>query len=150
MARTKQTARKSTGGKAPRKQLAAKAARKSSLAAGPASSISTSPEWNKGLGEDATTEAADGDDEWTDDGSAGSAWKTKVGDLLESAFDDQEKCAGVYADHKDLSNIAPIPGLQVQGRNISLPLTEADANWLHEAAEQAPFGRRVSPDQTCT
>lgn len=29
MARTKQTARKSTGGKAPRKQLAAKAARKS-------------------------------------------------------------------------------------------------------------------------
>ena len=29
MARTKQTARKSTGGKAPRKQLATKAARKS-------------------------------------------------------------------------------------------------------------------------
>ena len=29
MARTKQTARKSTGGKAPRKQLASKAARKS-------------------------------------------------------------------------------------------------------------------------
>lgn len=35
MARTKQTARKSTGGKAPRKQLATKAARK------PASSYST-------------------------------------------------------------------------------------------------------------
>jgi len=34
MARTKQTARKSTGGKAPRKQLATKAARKSSLAVG--------------------------------------------------------------------------------------------------------------------
>ncbi|EMS21110.1 Histone H3 domain containing protein [Rhodotorula toruloides NP11] len=34
MARTKQTARKSTGGKAPRKQLAAKAARKSAPAAG--------------------------------------------------------------------------------------------------------------------
>ena len=33
MARTKQTARKSTGGKAPRKQLAAKAARKSTPAA---------------------------------------------------------------------------------------------------------------------
>ncbi|TBT99715.1 histone H2A/H2B/H3/H4 [Hamiltosporidium tvaerminnensis] len=32
MARTKQTARKSTGGKAPRKQLATKAARKSSVA----------------------------------------------------------------------------------------------------------------------
>uniref|UniRef100_A0A8C0GBY7 Histone H3 n=1 Tax=Chelonoidis abingdonii TaxID=106734 RepID=A0A8C0GBY7_CHEAB len=32
MARTKQTARKSTGGKAPRKQLATKAARKSTLA----------------------------------------------------------------------------------------------------------------------
>lgn len=32
MARTKQTARKSTGGKAPRKQLATKAARKSILA----------------------------------------------------------------------------------------------------------------------
>ncbi|XP_058984216.1 histone H3-like [Musca domestica] len=32
MARTKQTARKSTGGKAPRKQLATKAARKSALA----------------------------------------------------------------------------------------------------------------------
>jgi histone H3 len=31
MARTKQTARKSTGGKAPRKQLASKAARKSAL-----------------------------------------------------------------------------------------------------------------------
>merc|ERR1712176_260283 len=31
MARTKQTARKSTGGKAPRKQLATKAARKSTL-----------------------------------------------------------------------------------------------------------------------
>lgn len=34
MARTKQTARKSTGGKAPRKQLAAKAARKSAPATG--------------------------------------------------------------------------------------------------------------------
>ncbi|POW16268.1 hypothetical protein PSTT_01417 [Puccinia striiformis] len=34
MARTKQTARKSTGGKAPRKQLAAKAARKAAPAAG--------------------------------------------------------------------------------------------------------------------
>ena len=33
MARTKQTARKSTGGKAPRKQLAAKAARKTAAAA---------------------------------------------------------------------------------------------------------------------
>ena len=34
MARTKQTARKSTGGKAPRKQLAPKAARKSAPATG--------------------------------------------------------------------------------------------------------------------
>src|SRR5580698_306310 len=34
MARTKQTARKSTGGKAPRKQLATKAARKSTPATG--------------------------------------------------------------------------------------------------------------------
>mgnify|MGYP002386795335 CR=1 FL=1 len=34
MARTKQTARKSTGGKAPRKQLASKAARKSAPASG--------------------------------------------------------------------------------------------------------------------
>ena len=34
MARTKQTARKSTGGKAPRKQLAVRAARKSAPAAG--------------------------------------------------------------------------------------------------------------------
>lgn len=36
MARTKQTARKSTGGKAPRKQLATKAARKSAPATGAA------------------------------------------------------------------------------------------------------------------
>ena len=35
MARTKQTARKSTGGKAPRKQLATKAARKSAPSSGP-------------------------------------------------------------------------------------------------------------------
>lgn len=34
MARTKQTARKSTGGKAPRKQLATKAARKSAPTSG--------------------------------------------------------------------------------------------------------------------
>lgn len=34
MARTKQTARKSTGGKAPRKQLATKAARKSAPSTG--------------------------------------------------------------------------------------------------------------------
>ncbi len=34
MARTKQTARKSTGGKAPRKQLATKAARKSAPSSG--------------------------------------------------------------------------------------------------------------------
>ena len=34
MARTKQTARKSTGGKAPRKQLAAKAAKKSAPSTG--------------------------------------------------------------------------------------------------------------------
>lgn len=38
MARTKQTARKSTGGKAPRKQLATKAARKSTV---PAAGVST-------------------------------------------------------------------------------------------------------------
>ena len=37
MARTKQTARKSTGGKAPRKQLATKAARKSAPATGESS-----------------------------------------------------------------------------------------------------------------
>ncbi|KAL7422084.1 histone H3.1 [Cryptotrichosporon argae] len=37
MARTKQTARKSTGGKAPRKQLATKAARKTSKTTGAAS-----------------------------------------------------------------------------------------------------------------
>jgi len=34
MARTKQTARKSTGGKAPRKHVASKAARKSAVASG--------------------------------------------------------------------------------------------------------------------
>ena len=34
MARTKQTARKSTGGKAPRKQIATKAARKSTTTSG--------------------------------------------------------------------------------------------------------------------
>lgn len=34
MARTKQTARKSTGGKAPRKQIATKAARKTSVSGG--------------------------------------------------------------------------------------------------------------------
>ena len=34
MVRTKQTARKSTGGKAPRKQLATKAARKSAAVSG--------------------------------------------------------------------------------------------------------------------
>jgi histone H3 len=39
MARTKQTARKSTGGKAPRKQLATKAARKSAPATGGASGL---------------------------------------------------------------------------------------------------------------
>jgi len=39
MARTKQTARKSTGGKAPRKQLATKAARKSAPASVPGWSL---------------------------------------------------------------------------------------------------------------
>lgn len=39
MARTKQTARKSTGGKAPRKQLATKAARKSAPTTGNASHL---------------------------------------------------------------------------------------------------------------
>lgn len=34
MARTKQTARKSTGGKAPRKQIATKSARRSTIGAG--------------------------------------------------------------------------------------------------------------------
>ena len=41
MARTKQTARKSTGGKAPRKQLATKAARKSAPATGGVKKVST-------------------------------------------------------------------------------------------------------------
>jgi histone H3 len=41
MARTKQTARKSTGGKAPRKQLATKAARKSAPAAGGVKKVNT-------------------------------------------------------------------------------------------------------------
>ncbi len=40
MARTKQTARKSTGGKAPRKQLATKAARKSAPATGGVKKVS--------------------------------------------------------------------------------------------------------------
>jgi hypothetical protein len=40
MARTKQTARKSTGGKAPRKQLATKAARKSAPTAGGVKKVS--------------------------------------------------------------------------------------------------------------
>ncbi|OCF37101.1 histone H3 [Kwoniella heveanensis CBS 569] len=40
MARTKQTARKSTGGKAPRKQLATKAARKATKSAGGAAGTS--------------------------------------------------------------------------------------------------------------
>ncbi|KAK1812800.1 hypothetical protein LTR12_012827 [Friedmanniomyces endolithicus] len=40
MARTKQTARKSTGGKAPRKQLASKAARKSAPSTGGVKRIS--------------------------------------------------------------------------------------------------------------
>ena len=39
MARTKQTARKNTGGKAPRKQLATKAARKTNSAAVPAGGV---------------------------------------------------------------------------------------------------------------
>jgi len=39
MARTKQTARKSTGGKAPRKQIATKAARKSAVGAAPSAGI---------------------------------------------------------------------------------------------------------------
>ena len=41
MARTKQTARKSTGGKAPRKQLATKAARKSAPATGGVKKVGT-------------------------------------------------------------------------------------------------------------
>ncbi|KAF8958277.1 histone-fold-containing protein [Flammula alnicola] len=41
MARTKQTARKSTGGKAPRKQLATKAARKTAQVRSPSSSASS-------------------------------------------------------------------------------------------------------------
>ena len=41
MARTKQTARKSTGGKAPRKQLATKAARKSAPATGGVKKVHT-------------------------------------------------------------------------------------------------------------
>jgi hypothetical protein len=40
MARTKQTARKTTGGKAPRKQLATKAARKSAPATGGVKKVS--------------------------------------------------------------------------------------------------------------
>ena len=43
MARTKQTARKSTGGKAPRKQLATKAARKSAPATGGVKKVSVCP-----------------------------------------------------------------------------------------------------------
>ena len=46
MARTKQTARKSTGGKAPRKQLATKAARKSAHATGGVKKTSSLPSWN--------------------------------------------------------------------------------------------------------
>ena len=42
MARTKQTARKSTGGKAPRKQLATKAARKSAPATGGVKKVTVS------------------------------------------------------------------------------------------------------------
>ena len=46
MARTKQTARKSTGGKAPRKQLATKAARKSAPATGGVKKTSSLQTWN--------------------------------------------------------------------------------------------------------
>ncbi|CAI6374395.1 unnamed protein product [Macrosiphum euphorbiae] len=46
MARTKQTARKSTGGKAPRKQLATKAARKSAPATGGVKETTSLPPGN--------------------------------------------------------------------------------------------------------
>ena len=49
MARTKQTARKSTGGKAPRKQLATKAARKSAPATGGVKKPQLQGEWAKFL-----------------------------------------------------------------------------------------------------
>ncbi len=50
MARTKQTARKSTGGKAPRKQLATKAARKSAPATGALPFlVSLSMSWHMGF-----------------------------------------------------------------------------------------------------
>ena len=45
MARTKQTARKSTGGKAPRKQLATKAARKSTPSTGGVGETSSLQAW---------------------------------------------------------------------------------------------------------
>ncbi|ODM90966.1 histone H3, embryonic [Orchesella cincta] len=48
MARTKQTARKSTGGKAPRKQLATKAARKSAPATGGVKKPHRYRPWNSG------------------------------------------------------------------------------------------------------
>ncbi|KAL5721210.1 nucleosomal DNA binding [Ranunculus cassubicifolius] len=52
MARTKQTARKSTGGKAPRKQLATKAAQKLAPATG---GVKKPPPMNQGSPNHATT-----------------------------------------------------------------------------------------------
>ena len=83
------------------------------------------------------------DEHWIENQEGECGWKGDVGDFLSTAFEDETNLDS-YAGHQNLSDVAPIPGLHVNGIPFGLPLSDSDAEMLALAAEPAPFGRRVS------
>jgi hypothetical protein len=126
MARTKQTARKSTGGKAPRKQLATKMARKSAPATGGV----------KYLGSDGEEDEDNDDDEEEE-----RSYRQVILDMIEEASSDPS-VQGSFACGGPLPRDFHNPPIEIEGiGRVAYPLIPMQAKAIIErVGSLAPFG----------
>jgi len=130
MARVKQTARKSTGGKAPRKQLATKAARKSAPATGGVKAGSLLHR----LADEVDSSADDSSDE--DEKVETAELKTSLGDALDGVDN-----FGSFAVSGVFKGSPPAIEITGVGR-LAYPLCkEQAASIISKCGSRAPFGK---------
>jgi hypothetical protein len=157
MPRFQQTARKSTGGKAPRKQLATKAARKSAPATGGvANDRKKLRRFRPGAVALRAIRPCPG---VAASRAAAIAARCAVAEVLQRLDMPGDTCAGGFAP-----SLPALPGFSVSGVGpIALPLCDAQAALLAAVATQAPHGKghltlvdtavrntlQIAPDNVC-
>ncbi|KAE9035916.1 hypothetical protein PR003_g9773 [Phytophthora rubi] len=149
MARTKQTARKSTGGIAPRAYLSTKGARSAAAEASSGDDetveyLRTAPSSSKGkkkhevFGYDKWPFGAQGEPQEVPT-PAGNGCKN-ISRLLAKADD----TAGEYSFGGVADSLPPVPGLFVEGLgDVSVPLCPEQADKLIAICDKSPFGRKL-------